>query len=84
MSQYLIERIEADPRITLLVTTEVRTLFGADHLDTVTLEHTPSGERRTVECAGLFCFIGADAATAWLEGALELDGRASSSPTARS
>jgi len=47
MSQYLIERIEADPRVTLLVTTEVRALFGADHLDTVMLEHTPSGERRT-------------------------------------
>jgi thioredoxin reductase (NADPH) len=73
MSHYLIERIVADPRITLLSSTEVRELAGRDHLDTVTLEHTPSGERRTTECAGLFCFIGADAATAWLCGALELD-----------
>ncbi len=63
MSHYLIERIEADPRITLLVSTEVRELAGDNHLDTVTLEHTPTGERQTVECAGLFCFIGADAAT---------------------
>jgi thioredoxin reductase (NADPH) len=73
MSHYLIERIEADPRITLLVSTEVRELAGREHLDTVTLEHTPTSERRTVPCTGLFCFIGADAATAWLRGALELD-----------
>jgi thioredoxin reductase (NADPH) len=73
MSHYLIERIEADPRITVLTCTEVRELAGSDHLDAVTLEHTPTGVRRTVECDGLFCFIGADAATSWLEGALALD-----------
>ncbi|HEY3669846.1 MAG TPA: FAD-dependent oxidoreductase [Acidimicrobiia bacterium] len=73
MSRYLVERIEADPRITLLTTTEVRALAGRDHLDTVTLEHTPTNERRTIECAGLFCFIGAEAATSWLRGALALD-----------
>jgi thioredoxin reductase (NADPH) len=73
MSHYLIERIDADPRITLLATTEVRALSGGAHLDEVTVEHTPTGERRTMECAGLFCFIGADAATSWLRGALALD-----------
>ena len=73
MSHYLIERIEADPRITLLVSTEVRELAGDEHLDTVTLEHTPTHERRTVPCTGLFCFIGADAATSWLHDALALD-----------
>jgi thioredoxin reductase (NADPH) len=73
MSHYLIERIEADPRIELFTATEVRALAGDGHLDYVTLEHTPSGERRTVGCSGLFCFIGADPATAWLGGALELD-----------
>ncbi len=73
MSHYLIERIEADPRITLLVSTEVRELAGDEHLDTVTLEHTPTHDRQTVECSGLFCFIGADAATTWLHDALALD-----------
>ena len=75
MSHYLIERIEADPRIELLTTTEVRALSGSDHLEQVTLEQTRSGERRTVDCSGLFCFIGADPATAWLGGALELDAK---------
>ncbi len=75
MSHYLIERIEADPRIELFTATEVRALAGGEHLERVTLEHTPSGEQRTVDCAGLFCFIGADPATAWLGDALALDAK---------
>jgi thioredoxin reductase (NADPH) len=73
MSHYLVERIDADPRIELLTDTQVRALAGEGHLDHVTLEHTPTGERRTVDCSGMFCFIGADAATEWLGGGLELD-----------
>ncbi|MEA2670437.1 MAG: thioredoxin reductase [Chloroflexota bacterium] len=73
MSQYLIGRIEADPRIELLTTTEVRVLEGEGHLQHVTLEQTRTGERRTVPCAGLFCFIGAEAATSWLGDAVALD-----------
>jgi len=75
MSHYLIERIEADPRIEVLTQTEVRDLIGSEHLESITLEHTSVGSRRTVPCSGLFCFIGADAATDWLEGALQLDAR---------
>ena len=75
MSHYLIERIEADPRIGLLTSTEVRALAGEGHLERVTLEHTPTGERRTVPCIGLFCFIGADPATGWLAGSIALDPR---------
>jgi thioredoxin reductase (NADPH) len=73
MSQYLIGRIEADPRIELLTGTEVRALAGDGHLQHVTLEQTRTGERRTVPCAGLFCFIGAEAATAWLGDCVALD-----------
>jgi thioredoxin reductase (NADPH) len=73
MSQYLIERIEADPRITLLASTEVRALAGDRHLEQVTVEHTPTGEVRELPCVGLFCFIGADPATQWLDGAIALD-----------
>jgi thioredoxin reductase (NADPH) len=75
MSHYLIERIDADPRIELFTDTQVRALAGDGHLDHVTLEHTPTGGRRAVDCAGLFCFIGADPATAWLGDVLELDAK---------
>ena len=73
MSHYLIERIEADPRIELLTNTEVRDVHGDGHLADVTLEHTPTGDQRTVPCAGLFCFIGAQPATGWLGDAVVLD-----------
>src|ERR1700681_4732272 len=73
MSRYLIERIEANERIDVVTHTEVRALAGDTHLTHVTVEHTPSGERRTLPCSGLFCFIGADPATAWLGDCVALD-----------
>ena len=75
MSAYLVDRIDADPRIELLTCTEVRALEGDQHLERVTLEHTATGEHRTVPCVGLFCFIGAQPATGWLDGAVALDDR---------
>jgi len=73
MSQYLIERIEADPKIEMLSGVEVADLAGAEHLEEVTLRHAATEERRRVSCSGLFCFIGARPATAWLDGCVELD-----------
>jgi thioredoxin reductase (NADPH) len=57
----------------------VRALAGDDHLRAVTLgrslEHTADVRHETVDCAGLFCFIGAEPATDWLDGTLALDER---------
>ena len=73
MSKYLIDRIAADPKIDVLTDTEVRALDGDTHLERVVLEHTPSEHRHTKECVALFCFIGAEPATAWLNGAVAMD-----------
>jgi len=73
MSRYLVERIEANPRIEVLANTEVRALAGESHLEQVTLGHTPTGSTLTIACGGLFCFIGAEPATSWLTQALVLD-----------
>ncbi len=73
MSQYLIERIEADPRISLITGVEVRGLEGGDRLERVTMHDNASGEQQTLSCSGLFCFIGARPATAWLGGCVLLD-----------
>ncbi len=73
MSQYLIERIEADPKIDLLAGVEVHGLAGKDHLEQVTLNSTTTGRQQEVPCSGLFCFIGARPATAWLGGSVLLD-----------
>jgi thioredoxin reductase (NADPH) len=66
MSHYLIERIEADPKITLLTGVEVQGLAGDEHLEQVTLVNIATGELQTISCSGLFCFIGASPATEWL------------------
>jgi thioredoxin reductase (NADPH) len=73
MSSYLVDRIGGDARIEVLTRTEVRALAGEQSLRSVTLEHTPTGAPRTVPCAGLFCFIGAEPATGWLQGKMALD-----------
>ena len=73
MSQYLVTRIEADPRIELLRHTEVVGLAGGSHLEHVTIADNRSGERRVLACPAVFCFIGATPATAWLGECLALD-----------
>ena len=73
MSQYLIERIEADPKIDLLTDVEVQGLAGRDHLEQVTLKDKATGRQQTILCSGLFCFIGARPATAWLGDDVLLD-----------
>ncbi len=73
MSQYLIERIEVDAKIDLLTGVEVQALTGRDRLEGVTLMHRATGSRQELECAGLFCFIGARPATAWLGESVLLD-----------
>ncbi len=75
MSRYLIERILGNPRIEVLSNTEVRALAGRSHLEKVTLEHTPTNTAKTIACRGLFCFIGAEPATSWLENTIALDSR---------
>ena len=73
MSKYLIDRIAVDPRIEVVTDTQVRALDGDTHLESVVLEHTPSGYRHAKECVALFCFIGAVPATSWLDGTVALD-----------
>jgi len=75
MSRYLIDRINADPDIEVLADTQVRSLVGANHLEEVVLEHTPSQKRRSKPCVALFCFIGAEPATSWLSGTVALDSK---------
>jgi thioredoxin reductase (NADPH) len=73
MSSYLIERIEADPAITLLTGVEVSRLSGGEHLEEVSFRDLGGDTDSTLAFAGLFSFIGADPATGWLDGAVALD-----------
>jgi thioredoxin reductase (NADPH) len=73
MSRYLVERIEADPHITLRALTTVVALDGDETLRAVHLEG-PDGTT-ALPCAGLFSFIGADPSSGWLGGCAALDER---------
>jgi thioredoxin reductase (NADPH) len=61
MSDYLVQRILADPRIDVRTSTQVTALHGDASLREITLNHT---ERHA--CDALLCFIGADPETGWL------------------
>ena len=73
MSSYLVERLLANPAVTIRTETEVVGLAGDGHLSAITLR--TAGSTDEIPCAGLFCFIGAQPATDWLTGiALDDDG----------
>ena len=66
MSRYLIERIDANPKIEVHGGVEVHALDGPNHLEQVTLRENATGRTRALPCSALFCFIGARPETAWL------------------
>jgi thioredoxin reductase (NADPH) len=72
MSEYLVDRVQEHPGITIRLGTDVTGLHGEDRLDGVELTSHSDAAVISVPCTGLFCFIGATPATAWLDG-VELD-----------
>jgi thioredoxin reductase (NADPH) len=75
MSRYLVKRVTESKNVELLAHTEVRELAGEDRLEGIVVEDGRSGARRTLGARSLFVFIGAEANTGWLQGAVELDER---------
>ena len=75
MSKYLVDRVTAAENVELLSSTEVREFMGEDRLEGAVVEDNRSGIRRNLGVRALFAFIGADANTSWLEGAVDLDER---------
>ena len=73
MSRYLVDRLESHPHIEVLTHTRVVGLEGEQSLRAVRLAG-PSRET-SVPAAGLFSFIGAEPASAWLSRCAALDGR---------
>src|SRR5215475_2646227 len=49
MSSYLSRRVETNPNIEILTSTEVRKMMGGKNLESVELENTKTGERRVVQ-----------------------------------
>ncbi len=73
MSDYLIQRIESSPRISVHGETEIAALAGATWLEQVTFVDHKTNTRETRRVSNLFLMIGADPNTDWLCGCLPLD-----------
>ncbi len=73
MSNYLIQRIEASPRITLHPHTEVEALEGERHLERVVWKNNQTGATETQPIKHIFLMLGAVPNTQWLNGCLQLD-----------
>jgi thioredoxin reductase (NADPH) len=66
MSSYLSRRVEAKENIEILYRTEIRKMTGEVRLQTVELENTQTGARRTVQTPAVFSMIGAKPCASWL------------------
>ena len=75
MSAYLVDRLRVHPRVTVRCRSEVTRLDGGDFLEEVSITDRTADSTQPQPCSGLFCFIGAEPATAWLHGVLELDAK---------
>ncbi|MEZ5934758.1 MAG: FAD-dependent oxidoreductase [Alphaproteobacteria bacterium] len=73
MSDYLVQRIESSPVITVHPFTEVTALDGDEYLRQITLTDRKTGESKVHPIANLFLMIGAEPNTDWLDGCLTLD-----------
>lgn len=72
MSRYLIQRIEASPRITLHTHKQIVELRGGDRLESICWQ-SAGGEPREAPARHLFLFLGAEPSTAWLRDCVALD-----------
>ncbi len=75
MSDYLVQRIDASPRIHLHTETEIAALHGDRRLEKITVRDKAGGEETVRDIPHIFVMIGASPNTDWLDGCVELDER---------
>ncbi len=75
MSRYLIRRIEDNPKIVLRTHTEIVTLEGGIHLESVQWGNSITKEIEKHQINNVFVMAGAAPNTAWLDGCIALDSK---------
>ena len=75
MSRYLIRRIEESPNVTVRPYTEIVTLEGNHHLESVRWRNSQTGQTEKHNIKHIFVMTGADPNTGWLNGCIVLDAR---------
>lgn len=66
MSQYLIDEIAFNPRISVRGRTQVVGAAGSDVLEAIDVESTTTGERAQLPARGLFLLLGAEPRCEWM------------------
>lgn len=75
MSQYLVGRIEVNPRIEIHYRTRITCLGGGGHLERVEWRNDATAETSSNAIRHVFVMAGASPRTDWLEDSLALDGK---------
>ena len=75
MSGYLIREIDATPNVDVCYRVRVADGTGTSHLESLALEDTASGARRSIPADALFILIGSQPRTQWLGESLARDQR---------
>ncbi len=73
MSRYLIRQIEETPTIVLWPNTEIVTLDGDKHLESVLCRNNQTGQTDEYKIGHVFLMTGATPNTRWLDGCVALD-----------
>lgn len=75
MSAYLVDQIAARPNITVRTGVSIRSVGGANGLETVTVQDAGTGSAEELAASALFVFIGASPRTDWLPPQIARDAR---------
>jgi thioredoxin reductase (NADPH) len=75
MSDYLLSRLEKDPRITIHYRAEMTALHGEDRLEAVTIRDHGNAQDWRIDTRAVFVMVGAAPNTGWLSGLVALDNK---------
>jgi thioredoxin reductase (NADPH) len=75
MSDYLVQRIEQSPNITLHARTEITAVAGDHRLHEVTWTNRDTHTSEVKKVSAIFVMIGAEPNTEWLDGCVALDAK---------
>lgn len=68
--EHAIEAVQNNPKIEIILESELREFKGEEKLQSVVVEHLPTGKTQEIKVDGVFIFIGYIPNTAWLNGAV--------------
>ena len=69
--EHAIEEVKNNPKIEIILSSELREFKGEEKLQSVVVEHLPTGKQSEIKVDGVFIFIGYIPNTAWLNGAVQ-------------